>query len=216
VLHKELCNAYTELNSPAIQRQRFQAQAADQASGDDEAHVMDEDFVTALEYALPPTGGWGVGIDRLTMFLSDKNNIKEVLLFPAMKPDETKAGQATVQKALAAAVKKAQAAKHATHALQHKHEDAVAAVGVAAALAEQSAVLHAPPAHTSPAGLAALDAQLSSGPRNFLTGNKPSAQDAAVFAEIETAGVALDGFGAVRRWYELVSLFTPDTRAAWA
>jgi lysyl-tRNA synthetase class 2 len=50
--------------------------------------VLDEDFVTALEYGLPPTGGWGCGIDRITMFLSDKNNIKEVLLFPAMKPDE--------------------------------------------------------------------------------------------------------------------------------
>ena len=68
--------------------QRFLDQAKDQASGDDEAMVMDESFVTALEHGLPPTGGWGLGIDRLTMFLSNKNNIKEVLLFPAMKPND--------------------------------------------------------------------------------------------------------------------------------
>jgi lysyl-tRNA synthetase class 2 len=78
VLTKEICNAYTELNSPAVQRERFNAQSADKAAGDDEAQMTDEGFCTALEYALPPTGGWGVGIDRLTMFLSDKNNIKEV------------------------------------------------------------------------------------------------------------------------------------------
>ncbi len=78
VLTKEICNSYTELNSPLVQRQRFAEQAKDQDKGDDEAQVLDEDFVTALEYGLPPTGGWGVGIDRLTMFLSDTNNIKEV------------------------------------------------------------------------------------------------------------------------------------------
>jgi lysyl-tRNA synthetase class 2 len=88
VLTKEVCNAYTELNSPFVQRERFSTQAADKASGDDEAQVMDESFCTALEYGLPPTGGWGLGVDRMTMFLSDRNNIKEVLLFPAMKPDE--------------------------------------------------------------------------------------------------------------------------------
>ena len=63
-------------------------QAKDQASGDDEAMVTDESFVTALEHGLPPTGGWGLGIDRLTMFLSNQSNIKEVLLFPAMKPTD--------------------------------------------------------------------------------------------------------------------------------
>lgn len=76
------------MNDPVVQYQRFLDQAKDQASGDDEAMVMDESFVTALEHGLPPTGGWGLGIDRLTMFLSNKNNIKEVLLFPAMKPTE--------------------------------------------------------------------------------------------------------------------------------
>lgn len=84
----QLANAYTELNNPVVQYQRFLDQAKDQASGDDEAMVMDESFVTALEHGLPPTGGWGLGIDRLTMFLANKNNIKEVLLFPAMKPTE--------------------------------------------------------------------------------------------------------------------------------
>ncbi|XP_026757280.2 lysine--tRNA ligase isoform X2 [Galleria mellonella] len=88
IMKKEVCNAYTELNDPATQRERFEQQAKDRAAGDDEAPPTDEAFCTALEYGLPPTGGWGLGIDRLTMFLTDSNNIKEVLLFPAMKPDD--------------------------------------------------------------------------------------------------------------------------------
>ena len=115
VLTKEICNAYTELNNPAVQRARFADQAKDQAKGDDEAQVLDEDFVTALEYGLPPTGGWGVGIDRLTMFLSDKNNIKEVLLFPAMKPDDSKLDTVKRHAALAASVRKNEAKQAAAH-----------------------------------------------------------------------------------------------------
>lgn len=88
VMKKEICNAYTELNDPATQRERFEQQAKDRAAGDDETPPTDEAFCTALEYGLPPTAGWGLGIDRLTMFLTDSNNIKEVLLFPAMKPDD--------------------------------------------------------------------------------------------------------------------------------
>ncbi|XP_008553506.1 lysine--tRNA ligase isoform X1 [Microplitis demolitor] len=88
VMKKELCNAYTELNDPIVQRERFEQQAKDKDAGDDEAQMIDENFCTALEYGLPPTAGWGMGIDRLTMFLTDSNNIKEVLLFPAMKPDD--------------------------------------------------------------------------------------------------------------------------------
>ena len=88
---KEVCNAYTELNDPAVQRERFEMQAADKAAGDDEAQCVDENFCTSLEYGLPPTAGWGMGIDRLTMFLTDSNNIKEVLLFPAMKPEQSEA-----------------------------------------------------------------------------------------------------------------------------
>lgn len=90
VAKKEIANAYTELNNPMVQAERFQQQAQDKAAGDDEAQDFDHDFVTALEYGLPPTGGWGLGIDRLTMFLTNNNNIKEVLLFPAMKPVEEK------------------------------------------------------------------------------------------------------------------------------
>ena len=91
---KELCNAYTELNNPRVQRQRFDDQAKQKAQGDDEAQFKDEQFCEAMEYGLPPTGGWGLGIDRLTMFLTDKNTIKEVLLFPAMKPEEDSSGKA--------------------------------------------------------------------------------------------------------------------------
>ncbi|KAJ7374531.1 Lysine--tRNA ligase [Desmophyllum pertusum] len=88
ICRKEVCNAYTELNDPAVQREMFQLQSKDKAAGDDEAMFVDKNFCTALEYGLPPTAGWGLGVDRLTMFLTDSNNIKEVLFFPAMKPDE--------------------------------------------------------------------------------------------------------------------------------
>ena len=83
---REVCNAYTELNDPAVQRSLFADQARAKDQGDDEAMPVDEGFCTALEYGLPPTGGWGMGIDRMAMLLTDTNNIKEVLLFPAMKP----------------------------------------------------------------------------------------------------------------------------------
>lgn len=94
VATKEICNAYTELNDPVDQRERFEQQAGDKAAGDDEAQLIDENFCTSLEYGLPPTAGWGMGMDRMAMFLTDSHNIKEVLLFPAMKPvdkDETPA-----------------------------------------------------------------------------------------------------------------------------
>lgn len=84
---KEIVNAYTELNDPFDQRQRFEEQARQKDQGDDEAQLIDETFCQSLEYGLPPTAGWGSGIDRLTMFLTDSNTIKEVLLFPAMKPE---------------------------------------------------------------------------------------------------------------------------------
>ncbi|CAH9131480.1 unnamed protein product [Cuscuta epithymum] len=84
----ELCNAYTELNDPFVQRQRFADQLKDRQSGDDEAMAFDETFCTALEYGLPPTAGWGIGIDRLAMILTDSQNIKEVIFFPAMRPQE--------------------------------------------------------------------------------------------------------------------------------
>ncbi|TDH72438.1 hypothetical protein CCR75_000738 [Bremia lactucae] len=89
VAGKELCNAYTELNDPFDQRQRFVAQQADQQRGDKEAHTKDEEFCTALEYGLPPTGGFGLGIDRLVMLLSGKSHIREVILFPLLKPKDS-------------------------------------------------------------------------------------------------------------------------------
>lgn len=87
VATKEICNAYTELNDPFDQRDRFEEQADQKAQGDDEAQLVDETFVNALEYGLPPTAGWGCGIDRLAMFLTNSNTIREVLLFPTLKPD---------------------------------------------------------------------------------------------------------------------------------
>ncbi|XP_033511620.1 lysine--tRNA ligase-like isoform X1 [Nicotiana tomentosiformis] len=82
----ELCDAYTELNDPVEQRRRFTEQLKDRTSGDDEAMVLDESYITALEYGLPPTAGFGMGIDRLTMLLTDSQNVKEAILFPPMRP----------------------------------------------------------------------------------------------------------------------------------
>ena len=100
---RELANGFTELNDPIDQEGRFMDQLEQREAGDDEAHVMDRDYITAMEYGLPPTGGVGIGIDRLVMFLTDAASIRDVLLFPTMKPLDSE------KKAMAAAAETASA-----------------------------------------------------------------------------------------------------------
>ncbi len=87
VAGKELCNAYSELNDPIDQRERFESQTRLALAGDEETQPLYEDFLRAMEYGLPPTGGFGMGIDRLLMILSGQPSIRDVILFPTLRPE---------------------------------------------------------------------------------------------------------------------------------
>ena len=186
-----------QLNMPKVQRERFTEQARQGQDGDDEAQAHDEDFCVSLEYGLPPTAGWGMGIDRLTMFLTNKWNIKEVLLFPAMKPTDEQAAR----------LKLIHAKDH--QALPSIAPPATAAPVFAAASKQLSEVNLA-----SPEGLAVLSGRLEKSA--FLCGARPSAEDRLVYEALSgVAAATVRGFPLVQSFQSSVDMFAPFVRDAW-
>ncbi|OEU18654.1 Lysyl-tRNA synthetase [Fragilariopsis cylindrus CCMP1102] len=187
---RELANAYTELNNPVVQRELFLEQAKAGAVGDDEAMVMDDSFVTALEHALPPTGGFGLGIDRLTMFLSNKANIKEVLLFPAMKPTDEQ------MELIAANAPK----KDSTN------------TNMGSTMTDLSIFMDLE--MFSEDDLDNLNSALAG--KSFLLGTAPSKADVNILDMVLKVDAGLVSSRAnIAAWTKLLSMFTPEMRASW-
>jgi lysyl-tRNA synthetase class 2 len=176
------------LNNPVVQYNLFLEQAKAGSAGDDEAMVMDDSFVTALEHGLPPTGGFGLGIDRLTMFLSNKNNIKEVLLFPAMKPSDDQL----------AVIAKNAPKKDATNMN----------MSINMALYSSSDM-------ASEETLQRLNNDLAG--KAFVHGTAPSKDDAELLERVLKAEESLIAAQPnVSAWTKLLGMFTPEVRATWS
>ena len=186
-IESQLANAYTELNNPVVQRELFLEQAQAGSAGDDEAMVLDDSFVTALEHGLPPTGGFGLGIDRLTMFLSNKSNIKEVLLFPAMKPSDEQMDLISAN--------------------APKSDSDFSLMALMSSLSLGANM-------TSEDTLDKLDETLTG--KSFLKGTAPTKDDANLLEKVLTADEALIAARPnVAAWCKLLGMFTPEVRATW-
>jgi lysyl-tRNA synthetase, class II len=195
------------LNNPVVQYQLFLDQAVAGSAGDNEAMVMDDSFVTALEHALPPTGGFGLGVDRLTMFLSNKNNIKEVLLFPAMKPTDDQLSLIAKN----ALPKNNNNKTTTTTTVETATAIPTAPLCVAMGVGKLQGVNLG-----TEEGMAKLDATLLS--RTFLNGDAPTKDDAEMVAVIKSVVPAsfVAKYSNVNGWLSLCSVFTPSIRATWA
>jgi lysyl-tRNA synthetase, class II len=184
------------LNNPVVQYKLFLDQAKAGKDGDDEAMVMDDSFVTALEYGLPPTGGFGLGVDRLTMFLSNKDNIKEVLLFPAMKPTDD---QLTIIKASAAPTTTTEVIK----------APALPSGPVVFGIGKFDGINLA-----TEDGMKKLDDALKN--KTFLNGDVPTKDDSGLVSVVQTISLDLVAkFANVKGWLQTCCLFNPTIRSSW-